>query len=580
LETGGGVLMNSFIRKKVFLALTLVIMLVMFFSEQAIASIVEQPHDIKTLSGYPNPSYQEINKLLTEKALEKRVPPELVKAIAYVESGWQQFKGGVPHISDDGGIGIMQVTDPQNIFNFDQERLKYDIGYNIDAGIRILEDKFSWSGKAIPTINGQNRDVLEHWYFAVLAYNGIVQVNSPIIKADGSINHNAYQEKVYRRIKESNSGISLAMLTFSVSDFSYSEVGSGLNFTKWVYEHNSEMQKSKHLFNKNDRVVTTAEPNLRSKPRTDQSNEILRLKKGETLLILEKFVYGQNQDQTHALNNHFVWYKVQRIDGTEGYVASTYITPYTGRDNTPPSTPTVNVVTDQSTNVRGTAEAGSTVIARVGSKKIGSAVVKKDGTFSIEITKRKAGTKLTVTATDKAANVSKPRTVTVKDGTPPSIPTVNQVTDKSTKVTGKAEAGSTVLVKVGTKTLGSSKATSNGSFSIKIAKQKAGAKLVITAKDKAGNTSKARNITVKDVTPPSTPTVNKITSKSQSVTGKAEKEATVYIFNGSKKLGQALVDSKGNFNVKIKAQKKGTKLTIYAEDKAKNKSKNRVVTVG
>ena len=42
---------------------------------------------------------------------------------------------------------------------------------------------------------------------------------------------------------------------------------------------------------------------------------------------------------------------------------------------------------------------------------------------------------------------------------------------------------------------------------------------------------------------------------------------------GSKLLGKATADSKGNYKVKIKAQKKGTKLTVIAKDKAGNAKK-------
>ena len=52
-----------------------------------------------------------MNKLLTEAAIEADIPPEVVKAIAWEESDWQQFKAGKPNVSFDGGIGIMQVTD-------------------------------------------------------------------------------------------------------------------------------------------------------------------------------------------------------------------------------------------------------------------------------------------------------------------------------------------------------------------------------------------------------------------------------------------------------------------------------------
>lgn len=72
-----------------------------------------------------------------------------------------------------------------------------------------------------------------------------------------------------------------------------------------------------------------------------------------------------------------------------------------------------------------------------------------------------------------------------------------------------------------------------------------------------------------DMTPPEI-TVNKITSKSKSVTGKTEVNASIKVKLGSKVLGKSTADNKGNFKVKIKAQKKGTKLTIVASDKAEN----------
>ncbi|MFJ8264771.1 Ig-like domain-containing protein [Peribacillus asahii] len=76
-----------------------------------------------------------------------------------------------------------------------------------------------------------------------------------------------------------------------------------------------------------------------------------------------------------------------------------------------------------------------------------------------------------------------------------------------------------------------------------------------------------------DTTPPKTLTVNKVTSKTTTVTGKTEAKAIVQVKLGSKVLGKATADSKGNFKVKIKAQKKGKKLTIIASDKAGNSKK-------
>lgn len=111
------------------------------------------------------------------------------------------------------------------------------------------------------------------------------------------------------------------------------------------------------------------------------------------------------------------------------------------------------------------------------------------------------------------------------------------------------------------------KATKNGSYTFIV-------------KDKAGNTtSKTVKVSNIDKSAPGKPSVNKVTTKSKTVTGKAEKNATVYVYKGSKQLSKATVNSKGAYTVKIAAQKKNTKLSVYVKDKAENKSKSVSVTV-
>ena len=82
-----------------------------------------------------------------------------------------------------------------------------------------------------------------------------------------------------------------------------------------------------------------------------------------------------------------------------------------------------------------------------------------------------------------------------------------------------------------------------------------------------------------DKTAPAIASVNKVNEKSKYVTGKAEKGATVRVYNGKKLIGKAVVNSKGNYKVKIKAQKEGTSLTVTAQDKAGNQSKATTVKV-
>lgn len=109
-------------------------------------------------------------------------------------------------------------------------------------------------------------------------------------------------------------------------------------------------------------------------------------------------------------------------------------------------------------------------------------VVKTDGSYTLVVFDA-AGNKTTVQfAIDKKA---------------PSTPSVDKITVKTTKVTGKAEAYSNVVVKVSGKVIGSKTADKYGKFSISIKKQKAGKVVEVTAVDKAGNVSKAKKVTVK-----------------------------------------------------------------------------------
>ena len=129
------------------------------------------------------------------------------------------------------------------------------------------------------------------------------------------------------------------------------------------------------------------------------------------------------------------------------------------------------------------------------------ATVKINGekTFSATIAKQTAGTTIYTRVVDNAGNKSVPVSVKVEDKTAPTKPTVNSVGDNTTKVTGKAEAGSTVTVKMGSTALGKAKSNSSGKFTVTMTKkQKAGKVLSVTATDKAGNTSSVKQVTVAD----------------------------------------------------------------------------------
>ncbi|MFS0777761.1 5'-nucleotidase C-terminal domain-containing protein [Neobacillus sp. 3P2-tot-E-2] len=165
-------------------------------------------------------------------------------------------------------------------------------------------------------------------------------------------------------------------------------------------------------------------------------------------------------------------------------------------DSTAPEAPSVNEVTDQSTQVTGTTEPGASVEVSIDGTLIGSAPALEDGSFAIEIAKQDAGTQLAVTATDNAGNVSKETVVTVKDVTAPNVLLVDAVIHNDTYITGITEAGATVKVMLGKVELGTEVADAYGKFKVSVPKQKHKNILTVTVADAAGNVSKATIVEV------------------------------------------------------------------------------------
>ncbi|MFB3161517.1 5'-nucleotidase C-terminal domain-containing protein [Neobacillus sp. 179-J 1A1 HS] len=164
-------------------------------------------------------------------------------------------------------------------------------------------------------------------------------------------------------------------------------------------------------------------------------------------------------------------------------------------DSTAPDAPSVNEVTDQSTQVTGTAERGARIEVSIDGTLIGTGIA-LDGSFVIEIAQQVAGTKLAVTATDAAGNVSEETVVTVIDVTPPNAPQVNPVIHNDSFVTGSTEASATVKVMIGNVELGTAVADTDGNFKVSVPKLKHKNLLTVTATDAVGNGSNAMIVDV------------------------------------------------------------------------------------
>lgn len=268
-----------------------------------------------------NPPYQHMNCLLTNAALDANIPPEIVKAVASKENGgWKQFdENGQPVVSLDQGIGIMQIT---NQSAYDQERLKYDVTYNIQAGVEILKSMYQRND--LPKIKGAGPEFIESWYFPVMAYNGIKPANSPIYKSNGLKNSEAYQEKVFSFIEKDSylNNTKLGKLDFRTEDFEYDTSSTeNIVFKKKEYTLTSPMHSSSYHFQKGDRVsVTIDNVKLRSQPSTSSASTTIG--KNTVLTIEGKFLY----DQSLTSINQFVWYPVRTADKKlVGYISSAYI---------------------------------------------------------------------------------------------------------------------------------------------------------------------------------------------------------------------------------------------------------------
>jgi hypothetical protein len=126
----------------------------------------------KTQQVNVNPTYAEIEKKLEAAADKYGVPRDVMKAVAWQESFWEQFDSkGNPTVQNNRGRGgkilsrdwgIMQINDHYHPTAFPEA--KTDIDANIDYSARLLRDlrkeSKSWNG-AVIRYNG-NRVYLTH----------------------------------------------------------------------------------------------------------------------------------------------------------------------------------------------------------------------------------------------------------------------------------------------------------------------------------------------------------------------------------------------------------------------------------
>ncbi|QDP41481.1 S-layer homology domain-containing protein [Radiobacillus deserti] len=260
-----------------------------------------------------NPSYEQMKQTIMEKAEKYDIPPEILKAIAFVETGYKQFKSdGTPNVSPDGGIGVMQVT-PSNIdIAVNVERLKTDYSYNIDVAAQVLNEK--WNTSYLPIINDHDRTVLEDWYFAIMAYNGASKANDPNLHPG-----NTYQDSVYDRIAGS-SFISWdnAFFTFPTFDIRYETGSDTMKFPTGVSYETTKQTPSQQMYAMNG-IVYVDERDGAVNLRSSIGGSVVTALWPYTPL---KVVSGPVESPD--IDNDFVYYKVRGENHT-GYITSAYL---------------------------------------------------------------------------------------------------------------------------------------------------------------------------------------------------------------------------------------------------------------
>lgn len=162
-----------------------------------------------------------------------------------------------------------------------------------------------------------------------------------------------------------------------------------------------------------------------------------------------------------------------------------------------------------------------------------------------------------------------------KDNSPVEIdiPTIKNI---SKTIEGYVTPGSKVVVYKGSKKLKTAKVDEEGFYKVTFPLQKKNTKLKFIVYSKTGEKLLQKSITVKAA---SVTAVSSIKSSTSKVVGTAPKSKIIKIYSGSNLIGKTKSTNTGKFTVKIKKQKKGTKLKVIVLDSVGNKSKAKTVKV-
>ncbi|MEB6237349.1 Ig-like domain-containing protein [Staphylococcus gallinarum] len=319
-----------------------------------------------------------------------------------------------------------------------------------------------------------------------------------------------------------------------------------------------------------------AEPNAKIKLTIAGGNELTAVANDQGIYVIA-LPNGWILDGGEDVN-------VYAIDASGNVSLPTYIRVL---DVTAPEEPIVNPITSESTQITGTTEPGATIKVELpyGTVLTGKADDQGDYTIIVDDANRfRGGEKVKITATDDAGNKSEVIVIDVKDTTPPVVPTVNPFTSQDTLISGTAEPDSIVKVLLPDGTELTATANLQGNYLIDIPnnqKFQGGEKIKLTATDQSGNTSLVEIIDVEDKTPPTPPTIGKLTSESMEISGTSEPGAKIIMVLPDDSELTAVADDQGNYTIDLYDTifAGNETLRVTATDIAGNKSEATIIQV-
>ncbi|MFC7364303.1 MULTISPECIES: Ig-like domain-containing protein [Bhargavaea] len=218
--------------------------------------------------------------------------------------------------------------------------------------------------------------------------------------------------------------------------------------------------------------------------------------------------------------------------------------------------PVVDDIYDIDYVVTGTAGPGNLVAAVTEEDLVGIAEVMEDGSFLMELeAPLEAGTEVGFIQVNEAEEYSDFTFKTVlKAEMSLDAPTVDPIDDDDLGITGAAGAGNVVLAGVGEELIGVADVDEDGRFVIELAEPlQAGTVVELLQVSEDGQYSDTVQVTVQKAGDAvvQKPTVQRITDKDRTVTGKGLPGHTVLGYLDNEEIGKAEVDEDGKFSMKL-----------------------------